>query len=156
VKQVLFVNFSDEAFTGYWNSVPETFAPGQSKHMQDWLARHYAKHLANRELLKAGLETHTSPKEKDGKIDDAYFLEYFYKAFIADEAAPERTAVQLETDVLNANAGAPPPTTTKPTAFCDSCDSKGVRHKKECPKNPAKAPSREPKAEDEFPDLNDK
>ena len=61
-KVALFHNFSDEAFTGFWGGKPETFKPGKKKYMQAFLAAHYAKHLTNRELLKLGKETCTSPK----------------------------------------------------------------------------------------------
>ena len=103
MKTVLFVNFSDEAFTGYWDSQAYQFAPGQTMYMEDWKAKHFAKHLVNRELLKAGLETHTSPKEKNGVIDDVYFLELFNKAVIDSEEAEDVPESMIETEVINKN-----------------------------------------------------
>lgn len=106
MKTVLFVNFSDEAFTGYWDSQAYKFAPGQTMYMEDWKAKHFAKHLVNRELLKAGQETHTSPKEKNGVIDDIFFLELFNKAVIDNEEAEEAPASVIETEIINKNAKA--------------------------------------------------
>jgi hypothetical protein len=105
MKTVLFVNFSDEAFTGMWDSQSYPFAPGQTMYMEDWKARHFAKHLVNRELLKDGQETHTSPKEKNGVIDDVLFMELFNKAVI-DSEPEEVPESMIETEVINKNAKA--------------------------------------------------
>ena len=90
MKSALFTNFSSEEFIGYWNGKGKKFAPGQSLYMPDYLAKHFAKHLANRELLKAGKERDTSPKvkiDKDGneRIDNEPFIEMFNKAYTPDE-----------------------------------------------------------------------
>ena len=47
-----FKNFSDEAFTCGWDGVNITLKPGQSLHMEDWKADHFAKHLVDREMYK--------------------------------------------------------------------------------------------------------
>lgn len=82
MRIAFFTNFSDEPFTGYWNGKPRTFKPGETKPLPDYLAQHYAKHLTNRELLKKGKETATSPKKPKDVPD---FMELFNKAFKLDE-----------------------------------------------------------------------
>lgn len=89
-KTALFTNFSTEDFTGFWNGKGRTFKPGQALYLPDYLARHFAKHLANRELLKLGKERDTSPKVKmraDGTeyIDNEVFNEMFNKAYTPDD-----------------------------------------------------------------------
>jgi hypothetical protein len=79
-----FFNWSDEAFTGYWDGKPKTFAPGAKQLMPAWLAEHFAKHLTNRELLKQGKDTATSPKFPE---QVPAFMELFNKAFIPDAAS---------------------------------------------------------------------
>lgn len=90
----LFTNFSNEKFTGFWDGKPRNFAPGESKLLPTYLAKHYAKHLANRELLKIGKERDTSPKVKinqDGSeyYDNINFNEMFNKAFIPSDTIAE-------------------------------------------------------------------
>jgi len=78
--------------------------------MPDYLARHFAKHLANRELLKKGLEKDTSPKVKvkpDGTefVDNANFLEMFNKAYTPDEEGvdAEKDSIDVQIEVANKN-----------------------------------------------------
>ncbi len=90
-KTALFTNFSTEIFTGFWNGKGRNFNPGQSLYLPDYLARHFAKHLVNRELLKLGKERDTSPKVKmraDGTeyIDNEVFNEMFSKAYTPDDS----------------------------------------------------------------------
>lgn len=63
-KIVLFKNWTKEDFTHTWNKEPHTFKAGESKHMEDWKAEHFAGHLADRELTKAKLVT-TDPSKKE-------------------------------------------------------------------------------------------
>ena len=96
VKTVLFRNFSSEKFVGMWNKEEFPFEPNQSMHMEDWMARHFAKHLANRELLRAGMDNDTSPKKPE---DNVRFMEMFNKAYIEGS---ESSAVSPERARLNA------------------------------------------------------
>ena len=88
-----FHNFSSEPFTGYWNGKPKTFKPGERLYMPAYLAEHFAKHLANRELIRAGKEVYTSPKNP-GQVPQ--FMEVFSKAFIPDEPVEGRTELDDE------------------------------------------------------------
>ena len=112
MKTALFTNFSNEAFTGYWDGKPKTFKPGQTLYMPEYLAKHWAKHLANRELLKKGLERDTSPKvkvSKDGteSIENVNFMEMFNKAYTPDEdeaaAATPKNELDVQIEVMNRN-----------------------------------------------------
>lgn len=111
MKTALFTNFSKEAFVGYWNGKPKKFAPGQSVYMPDYLARHFAKHLTNRELLRNGLERDTSPKVKirpDGTeyIDNEKFNELFNKAYMLEkeeQMGEEADDVDTQISVENKN-----------------------------------------------------
>lgn len=82
MKVALFHNFTDKAFTGYWNGKAKTFQPGAQKYLPDYLAKHYAKHLTNQVLLDEGKETSTSPKFPDQVPE---FMEIFNKAYIPQE-----------------------------------------------------------------------
>lgn len=94
-----FHNFSDEPFTGYWNGKPKTFKAGERVYMPGYLAEHFAKHLTNRELIKQGKETYTSPKFP---IQVPLFMELFNKAFIPD--APKKGESEIDSEIARANA----------------------------------------------------
>lgn len=118
MKTALFTNFSTEAFTGFWNGKGRTFNPGQALYLPDYLARHFAKHLTNRELLKLGKERDTSPKVKmraDGTeyIDNEVFNEMFNKAYTPDESdslAPngeKKDSIDVAIETANKNRNIP-------------------------------------------------
>ncbi len=100
MRTALFTNFTNEEFTGYWDGKGKSFKPGQSLYMPDYLARHFAKHLTNRELLRTNPngslvyrdgEKMTSPKKPE---DSPLFMELFNKAYAPDtdeeESVPEK------------------------------------------------------------------
>ena len=91
MKTALFTNFTDQDFIGYWDGKGKKFPPGSSLYMPDYLAKHWAKHLANRELLRTDAQGNlihkhgdkmTSPKKPE---DVPMFLELFKKAYTPDE-----------------------------------------------------------------------
>ena len=82
MKIVKFVNATDTDFTGMWNGQKKLVKPGQSLYMADYLAFHFAKHLTNRELTKAGLHNFTSPKKPE---EVPQFMELFNKFIVLDE-----------------------------------------------------------------------
>lgn len=135
-RTVIFINWSSHEFTGYWNSVPHNFAPGEKKYMEEWRAKHFSKHLANRELLRDGHENDTSPKMKDGKYDNDRFNEYFNKAIIDVEDQPSEPE-NVGLDVLNRNL---PELNT------------GLKEAKKSKKN---KPAPKPSDEDEFAGLEE-
>lgn len=91
MKTAQFVNFTSEAFVGYWNGKGRKYPAGASEYMPDYLAQHFAKHLVNRELLRTkpdgtlvypNGDKMTSPKNP---ADAPLFMELFNKAYIPDE-----------------------------------------------------------------------
>jgi hypothetical protein len=87
MKYATFYNYTNEPFTGYWNGKAYTFKPGQKKeHLNEGIASHFAKHLANEVLTKSGKETYTSPKKPQ---DVPVFMEVFNKAFIPEGSGEE-------------------------------------------------------------------
>ena len=124
MKSVLFYNWTEEDFTWSWDSVPFEFKAGDKLYVQDYLAEHFAKHLVDRELLKQGLRTdHFSRQELINKC-------------IVNRDAKEQSAVKVQQEILNKNnqeSEKISSNATPPKRFCESCDSKGVRHKKGCP-----------------------
>lgn len=93
-----FHNFSDEEFVGYWNGRPKTFKPGAKMLMDEYLARHFATHLTNRELLKKGKETLTSPKFPEQVPE---FMEVFNKAFFMEEDQVEKDEADASMEIAN-------------------------------------------------------
>lgn len=63
-KAITFCNFTDKPFSHTWDSVPYNFLPGQKFMMEDWKARHFAKHLANFVLNEQGKSV-ADPSHKD-------------------------------------------------------------------------------------------
>lgn len=81
-NEALFFNFTNKPFTGYWDGKARTFKAGAKMYMEEWRARHYAKHLTNQVLLELGKENATSPKFPNQVPE---FMEIFNKAFIKEE-----------------------------------------------------------------------
>jgi len=107
MKTALFFNFTSEPFTGYWDGKGKTFKPGQKAYMPEFLARHYAKHLANKVLLSEGKENSTSPKFPEQVPD---FMEIFNKACIISDDAEDQDEVQTDMDVAEKSHGHMEPT----------------------------------------------
>ena len=95
MKQALFFNFTNKPFIGYWDGKPTTFKAGEKKYMEEWRARHFAKHLTNKVLLEQGKENSTSPKFPEQVPD---FFNLFNKACIVEEDQNEN---QDESDLIN-------------------------------------------------------
>ena len=112
MTNAFFHNFTDEVFTGFWNGKPKTFKPGERVLMPAWLAEHFAKHLTNRELIKANKEVYTSPKQP-GQVPE--FMAVFRKCFIPE--GKEATANSNELDEIISSAQVPSMdiVVTKPT-----------------------------------------
>ena len=116
MSTALFTNFSTEEFIGHWDGKPRKFAPGESLYMPDYLAKHFAKHLTNRELIKVGKERDTSPKVKinaDGSrhIENTSYNEMFAKAYTPDLVTEKPQGKKEDVDsliaVANKNRQAP-------------------------------------------------
>ena len=103
-RVVLFTNFTSSPFTGMWDKQEFHFKPGESKYMEFWRARHFAKHLVNQELndpkYPNGANSQ-SPKEIDGKWADPLFAELFAKAVKEQDAPGEEEAPSDEVEMID-------------------------------------------------------
>jgi hypothetical protein len=91
MKTALFTNFTNQEFVGYWNGKGRKYPAGASEYMPDYLAKHFAKHLTNRELLRTKPdgtlvykdgEKMTSPKNPE---QVPMFMDLFSKAYTPDD-----------------------------------------------------------------------
>ena len=100
-RVVKFTNFSNEDFTWTLNKIPYTFPAGSVKYFEYAIAKHFAKHLVNRELLKRGRENDTSPKKKE---ENPYFMELYNKCIgeIPTESG-ETDQTKLEQEAIDKN-----------------------------------------------------
>lgn len=154
-KTVLFFNpFPD--FTAYWDKEPYTVKQGKKVYMQDWLAEHIRKHLIDRELNTLGLPTNFESSDPGNpnfnnarsKLEARCILKEGGEVEFTSPLAQEVSLLNQPEDPTHANQAAS--NSLVPRPWCDSCDSKGMRHKKVCPKNPKKVVS----PSDEFAELN--
>lgn len=129
---IVFKNFTSEDFSHTWDKIQYDFPAGVSMMLPEYLAHHFAKHLCIRELMRVG------------KIFNMEQVEIMKAQCFAGTETKKVEAVtpqKLEVEMMNQEAEKP---MEKPVEkveevkakFCDSCDSKGVRHKNACPKNP--------------------
>lgn len=144
-RNVMFKNWTTEDFTHSWGGQAMTFRAGQTLMMDENIAIHFATHLADREINRADAWA----KYNSRKLP-AY--QAIVKKAVSEISTDEISSVinDGEPDVqeiqrLNANRKSEeqlrkemakqnePNLVEKPKVFCDQCDSKGVRHKKNCP-----------------------
>ena len=60
---ILFINFRDEEFTGYWDKISYHFNPKESKWLPFWLALHFSKAIVDEEMNSRKLPTDHSSRE---------------------------------------------------------------------------------------------
>jgi hypothetical protein len=104
-----FVNFSTEDFTGYWDGRPRIIKAGESIFLPAFLAKHYAKHLVNRELIRkdsSGNEIYkngekmTSPKKPE---DVPMYMALFNKAVFEISTEVEEGNTEEQVEVMEKN-----------------------------------------------------
>ena len=119
-EETLFKNFSVEDFEWKYDGIEYAFKAGSVKPMTKAEALHFAKHLVDREMMRAKLSTnhHTRPEY------EAKAIEVLPEPVI-HTGSPEGEPTEETPEVSNA------------IRFCDSCDSKGKRHMKGCTKEEA-------------------
>lgn len=111
MSTVLFTNFTQDDFIGYWDGKPTTVKSGKSIYLPDYLAKHFAKHLVNRELIRTKADgtpvyvngaKFTSPKFPEQVPS---FMELFNKAYKETETEENEIEAEVETivDTLNKN-----------------------------------------------------
>ena len=96
VKSVVFKNFTDKEFVCSWDGVPYRFAPGKEMYVEDWKARHFAKHLVDGIMHKRNLIT-TNMKEREPLLKRALPDEQV--AISAEEALDVNAREEVEEKV---------------------------------------------------------
>mgnify|MGYP001581391306 CR=1 FL=1 len=125
---IIFKNDSPEEFTWSWDSTPYTFKAGQEYMMEDWKAQHFALHLADRELLRRDAVRTKDNQNPDTNLGNEKLRAELMRRYLPDgEILTAPDASKLTTEILQSQVKTPSP-------WCDSCDSRGVVHKKDCPK----------------------
>lgn len=95
MKTALFTNFTTQEFIGYWDGKAKRFPAGSSLYMPDYLAKHFAKHLTNRELLKTDVNGNFIYKDGDKMTSPKFpeqvpmFIDLFNKAYTPEAEDPE-------------------------------------------------------------------
>lgn len=126
----LFTNYTSEDFSWKWGGKTYTFKAGKSVYLEDFKARHFAKHLVDRELHKAGKQ-----------VDDPSRESLLAKCLTSEEASEDAT-----TEVINKNKEME---TKKPVA------PKAPKESKKIPSPNSKVKTEKPKEEKEFEGLDD-
>ena len=89
-RAILFKNWTNEDFTHTWDGVEYTFKAGQAMLIDEGLALHFAKHLANREINR-----------KNKPINDPQFKEFFDNCLDTNESVEAKDEKSLETKLNN-------------------------------------------------------
>ena len=62
MKAIKFKNFTDRDFSWKYDGIEYTFGAGQETYLEDFKAKHFAKHLIDRELTVLGIRTDSANK----------------------------------------------------------------------------------------------
>lgn len=81
-----FRNFTDREFTWTFDSIPYTFKAGETIYMEEFKAKHFAKHLVDREMNILNIPTNMQVKRDE--------LEK--KCFTQEEAVSVSEALNIE------------------------------------------------------------
>lgn len=128
----LFTNYSDQEFTGYWDGKPYKFKAGQSKYMPDWMARHFAKHLTNWELLREDANKNLIHPNGDKMTSPKFpeqvptFMEFFNKAYTPDDTAEKNVKSELDIELEILNKEQPSSELAKESVADDEFENKPV------------------------------
>ena len=115
---ILFINFRDEQFIGYWDKKPYHFAPKEQKWLPLWLALHFSKHIVDDEMNARKLPTDHSSRES-----------FVAKCIGNKPGQKEDNSDPLGIEILNKNMNAEKEKKTEP--------KKPGRPKKEAEKQPS-------------------
>jgi hypothetical protein len=85
-----FTNWTDLDFSHKWDNVEYNFKAGQSEMLQDYLAHHFAKHLAQREINRKNL-----------LMSDLRYQEYYDKCLSDESSAESSLKLEMEIEKLN-------------------------------------------------------
>lgn len=153
-KNVMFKNWTSQDFTAKWGGQPVFIRAGEGLMMDEGIALTFAQHLADREInrtdswvkfnsyklpaYQALIKKAVSdvPMEEisnvinDGEADVNEIMRLNANRKTEAQLRDEQAQINKPNLIENPEDGFGEP--EKPR-FCLSCDSKGVRHKKECP-----------------------
>lgn len=87
-KAISFYNWTDEDFIHTWDKTEYEFPAGSKMLLEEGLARHFAKHLTDRELLKM--------KDEKG---DQLMTNHFSRAEVLSKCFPDATQVEGRNEV---------------------------------------------------------
>jgi len=87
---IRFTNWTDQDFSHKWDNVEYNFKAGQSEMLQDYLAHHFAKHLAQREINRKNL-----------LMSDLRYQEYYDKCLAETTSAESSLKLEMEIEKLN-------------------------------------------------------
>lgn len=105
-RNSVFTNIDEEIFVGEWDGNKRSFKPGESKILPEWLAEHYAKHLANHMLIKSGIaknESYTSPKKPSDVPAFKELFDEICQPHGEREKDAERDELDAEIELLNSD-----------------------------------------------------
>jgi hypothetical protein len=93
-----FFNWTGEDFVGMWDSVEYKIEAGEKMMFPDYLADHFAKHLVDREMIKAGQVT--------GLNDELARKPMLEKCFTGDQVSAS-TDLEAEVKAMNIEIDTP-------------------------------------------------
>lgn len=94
---VRFTNWTNRDFIGYWNKVAYTIKAHETIMLEEYLAKHFAEHLIDRETDSLLIKR----KNDDGSYADFRFNELVNKCFNASDPVVAEDAAQLATKMMN-------------------------------------------------------
>lgn len=103
-KITVFYNWTDEDFTHTWDNESYEFKAKKEIHLPEGLARHFAKHLADREMNRQGINSGRRDKHAE-----------FVRKSLVSVGEEEKSDTKLEVEIANADK-------EKKEYKCDSCD----------------------------------
>lgn len=97
---VLFKNFSDEDFAGKWDGISYPFKAGQEVYLEAFKAKHFCKHLVDREIQKL-TKLDATGKKVYRTVNDPMRRELEAKAlpYEAMETEPEEEESKVSTEI---------------------------------------------------------
>lgn len=97
LQALKFKNFTDRDFTWSFDGIPFTFKAGDEMYMEDYKARHFAKHLVDRELNLLNIPTNMQAKR----------AELEQRCFPSDVAVTPEEAINIEETKKEVKRGRP-------------------------------------------------
>lgn len=128
MKTAIFHNITNKPFIGYWDGKGKKYEAGARKLLPEWLAKHYATHLANQILIERGDYTATSPKfpEQVPKFMDLFNEIYTLQDDEEDEDV-EMPVKNIPSSRLESTVDAKEPQIVLPVEGDDEDDFEGLK-----------------------------